>query len=40
MITSLKEMLELANFGYMTTTTIESRDKTLLLTPLTEFMTS
>ena len=39
MITSLKEMPDLPNFGHMTTSTIqfESRDKIILMT---EIMTS
>ena len=42
MITSLIEMLELPNFGHMTTSTIlfESRDKILLVKLWTEIMTS
>ena len=42
MVTSLMEMLELPNFGRMTTSTIyfESRDKFMLATSQTEFMTS
>ena len=42
MITSLVEMLELRNFGRMTTSTIqfESRDKILWVTSLTEVMGS
>ena len=42
MITSLKEILELPNFGHMTTPTIQfqSRDKILLGTSWTETMTS
>ena len=42
MIISLKEMLELPNFGHMTTSTIyfESCDKILLMTSQTGFMTS
>ena len=42
MVTSLMEMLELPNFGHMTTSTIyfESRDKFMLATSQTEFMTS
>ena len=42
MITSLMEMLELPNFGHMTTSTMqfESREKILLQTSLTEIMTS
>ena len=42
MVTSLMEMLELPNFGHMTTPTIyfESRDKFMLATSQTEFMTS
>ena len=41
MITSLKEMLEISNFGHMTVYTIkfESRDKFFLLTLWTEIMT-
>ena len=41
MITSLKEMLELPNFGRITTSTIqfESRDKKLLVTSWIEIMT-
>ena len=41
MITSLKEILELANFCHMTTYTIqfESHDKNLLRTSSTEIMT-
>ena len=41
MITSLIEVLELPNFGHMTTFTIliESRDKILLVTSQTEIMT-
>ena len=41
-ITSLIQMLELSNFGHMTTSTIyiESRDKILLVTSWTEIMTS
>ena len=42
MITSLIEMLELPNFGHMTTSTIlfQSRDKILLVKLWTEIMTS
>ena len=42
MITSLMEMLELPNFGHMTTSAMqfESREKILLQTSLTEIMTS
>ena len=42
MITSPIEMLELPNFGHMTTSTIlfESRDKILLVKLWTEIMTS
>ena len=42
MITSLIEMLELPNLGHMTTSTInlESREKILLMTSLTEIVTS
>ena len=42
MINSLIETLELQNFGHMTTSTIqfESRDTVLLVTSLTEIMTS
>ena len=41
MITSLIEMLELPNFGHMTTSTMsfESRNKVLLVTSLTKIMT-
>ena len=42
MITPLMQMLELPNFGHMTTPTIQfkSRDKILLVTSWTEIMTS
>ena len=42
MITSLIQMLQLPNFGHMTTSTIqfESREKILLATSLTEIETS
>ena len=42
MITSVIEMLELPNFGPMTTTTVgyESRDKVYLVLSITEIMTS
>ena len=42
MIASFVEMLDLPNFGHMTTFTLsfESRDKTLLVTSWTEIMTS
>ena len=42
MITSLIEMLELPNFGHMTTSTMvfKSRDKIQLLSSQTEMMTS
>ena len=42
MITSLIEMLDLLNFGHMTTSTIqfESFDKTLLVTSWAEVMAS
>ena len=42
MIISLIEMLELPNFGHMTTSTMkfESLDKILLITPWTEAMMS
>ena len=42
MITSLTEMLELPNFGYMTIFTLqfESRDKTLFVTSWSEIIAS
>ena len=42
MITSLTEMLELTNFGHMTTFTLqfEPHDKILLVMSWTEIMTS
>ena len=42
MITSLIEVLELPNFGHITKSTkkYESRDKILLMTSLTEIITS
>ena len=42
MVTSLTEMLELPDFGHMTTFTLqfESHDKILLVTSWTEIMTS
>ena len=42
MITSLIEMLDLPNFGHMTTFTkqFDSRDKVLSVTSWTEIMTS
>ena len=42
LVTSLKETLELPNFGHMTTYTIkfESRGKILVVMPWTEIMTS
>ena len=42
MITYLIEMVELPNFGHMTTSTIysDSRHKILLMTSWTEIMTS
>ena len=41
MVTSLIEMLELPNFGHLTTYTVqvESTDKILLMTSWTEIMT-
>ena len=42
MIITLTQMLELPNFGYVTTsiTQFESRDKILLVTSWTEIMTA